>query len=567
MRSHRGLAASVPVGSWSQLDYDPRTAPAAAWGVSAVQLPSATIAFGGEHPLGLAHERFATLWQVGSAAQIHPITRSTPAPSARRSHAAAPLGDDGMLLIGGRGEPDGAPLGEAWMLQRTGGSSSSSSGSGSNISGARRSSNGGGNSTAMLPRRATWTRNGLEHAAAALLARVGHSITPLPPPPGGPLYLREPSDAAYLLFGGRSSPRVAAVARALPDRASSVAWSSATLTEYEAAANADAAEPGASPVSLNDLLLLTRGRAMQWQLTRLMAADQVGCTSASTFASAAAAAASPHFLDVRARRARAVASGGSHQRASALQPLELSDAEVEVLRAARAPRSRAPCARHGHSAHFYAGGVGSLPASWCAASRHGGHASGSSSGLSSGSGSGSGGGEVGGEVGEGAGGCLLVHGGADAASSPSGRFVGVARGPAVGVATRRVRRRGRSSRGAHSSPRPPARCPHHGPSTRRSWCARRSLSAAARRRGSRAAPAPRHVRSQGLAWSVALGLAARGCGRFTCPRCGGRSCMRPGASRTRGLGAAPPPCSRRSAGRRRLRRQWRARRQLASRRE
>ena len=206
------------------------------------------------------------------------------------------------------------------MLQLTGGSSSSSSASSSsNISGARRSSNGGGNSTAMLPRRATWTRNGLEHAAAALLARVGHSITPLPPPPGGPLYLREPSDAAYLLFGGRSSPRVAAVARALPDRASSVAWSSATLTEYEAAANADAAEPGASPVSLNDLLLLTRGRAMQWQLTRLMAADQVGCTSAST-PRPPPPPPPPHFLDVRARRARAVASGGCIS-AHPLQPL------------------------------------------------------------------------------------------------------------------------------------------------------------------------------------------------------------------------------------------------------
>ena len=365
--------------------------------------------------------------------------------------------------------------------------------------------------TAMLPRRATWTRNRLEHAAAALLARVGHSITPAAPPPGGPLYLREP-DARTPLGAVRAAR---GCCRARCRIASSVAWSSATLTEYEAAANADAAEP--APRLRPERLASPHTRPRHAMVvTRLMAAEQVCRTSASTFASAAAASPLP---DVRARRARAVASGGLHQRASALQPLEPSDAEVEV-RAWRGAALMCPVRRHGHS-RTLRGGVGSLPASWCAASRHGGHASGSSSGLSSGSGSGSGGGEVGGEVGEGAGGCLLVYGGADAASSPLDDLWVLRVDPRWALPRDEFEARPqltwRALVPASSGALPPPRAFHA------SVQARETLSSsAARRRGSRAAPAPRYVRSQGLVWSVALGLAARD-SRFTCPRCGGRS--------------------------------------------
>jgi hypothetical protein len=418
-----GGAKSMLAGRWTHAVLDPTIAPAAAWGVTATlsSADGSVLAFGGEHPLGIARARSSTLWTIDTAAgganirAVPRLARDHPAP--RRQHAAAALPDGGLLVVGGIGDPDGLPLGDAWMLELTdgvqGGGNSSALGGGSSGSSGSRSihSNFSRDSTSQhlraapaaspLPtRHAAWTRNRIAHAAAALLARSGHTLTPLPPPQGSQ-YLREAADAAFLLFGGRATPRVAALAHALPNRASSAAWRSATLAEYQDASLADAVEPDSSLVTLNDLLLLVRGRSGQWDLTRLKGSDTTACSSGLANALGPAAFAGPTSSPrpaawqagggqppprgVRRGPPRAPPQSGGLA-SSALQPQSLSDDEVEVLRAERAPRSHAPCARHGHSAHLYAGRVGTLPGSWCSPD--------------------------GGKVG-----CLLVFGGADAAST------------------------------------------------------------------------------------------------------------------------------------------------------
>ena len=325
--------------------------PTARWGHTLTPIAGAALIFGGE--LGLSHVKAASLWAVNlSSLESCPLLDVGVHPSPRRQHAAAALGDDGMIVVGGLGH-NGVPLNEMWTLQLLR----------SNISGSSCSAHGGG---ALPPSpRPVWSRS-----TSALLARIGHSITPLPSPLGPP-YLREgSSDAAYLIFGGRSTPRVAALARALGDGGSSADWLSDDVAEHVAANTDDAKEPDASPIALNDLLLLTRGPAEQWSLRRLMAANMIDCASSAAW--------------IGSRNGR-----GSVRMSSALLPLQLmSDAEIEGERPTeRAPRSHAPCGRLGHSAHMYRGPVDGLPRTSCGADGRAGSV-----------------------------GCLLVHAGADQAS-------------------------------------------------------------------------------------------------------------------------------------------------------
>ena len=329
---------TIARGVWIRVRTEARETPAALWGTSVVDHGSSTaLIFGGEATLGLAHHRSSGLWALNLSSPgtaLRPVAHVGAPPAARRQHAAASLPDGEMLVVGGQGER-GAPLGEALTW-----SPSSSS---------------------------SWAASGLEGTWAAALARAGHTLTPLPPP-SGDLYLRGRADASILLFGGLSTPRVAALARRSPNGHSA--------DEYATAAEADATEPDASLVALNDVLLLTRASRHSWGVTRLSIPDAAACS------------AHPIPLVTRAaagRWRRRAASGGATR---ALQPsaddesigqltawgeaemgllsaTQLSTEEAEALQAARAPRLPRPCGRSGHSAHLYTGRVAGLPASAC----------------------------------------------------------------------------------------------------------------------------------------------------------------------------------------------------------
>ena len=236
--------------------------------------------------------------------------------------AVAALSNDEMLAVGGQGE-NGQPLGDAWTF---------SAGS------------------------ATWHASGLEGEYAAALARAGHTLTPLPPAP----YLFGPHDGAYLLFGGLSTPRVARLARFTPH----------SPEAYADAAADDAAEPDASPVALNDLLLLTRGARKAWSLTRLSLPDACSCrahpTSVNNKRSVKRSQSASALLpaddlddyeddDVKPLSEREVEMQllGSQQKGS------LSEEEAAALQASAVPRAHRPCGRYGHSAHLYVGEIGS----------------------------------------------------------------------------------------------------------------------------------------------------------------------------------------------------------------
>ena len=96
----RTVSAAAPGGGWQHIAVDPKAAPAASWGVTAVVSNGSTLVFGGEHPLGLGHERFSTLWQIDANSRVRMLpVLSRERPAARRSHAAAALGDNGMLIV------------------------------------------------------------------------------------------------------------------------------------------------------------------------------------------------------------------------------------------------------------------------------------------------------------------------------------------------------------------------------------------------------------------------------------------------------------------------------------
>ena len=425
-------------GRWHRVEpEDARRWPVAVWGLSATLINGSALLFGGESPLS-SYQPSGLWWLAPSPSS--PSRRGAVAPSAvpsrgvvplpRRQHAAATLFADrggaaggspsaAALVVGGMDDA-GTPLGEAWSvdLERAG--------------------------TAEMM--ATWTLSGLEGTHAAVLARAAHSLTALPPPPG-PLYLRRTTDAAFLLFGGLSTPRVAALARSTADGNSSHA-------RFRAAAAADAREFDAAPAALNDLWLLSRlsggeqgdGAPPTWRLTRLAAPNEVGCTATAgggvtippsnvaPDGTAAAAAAVGGGLSLAqaprraTRRQRGVDGAGGRplvpplgldvlsqvvsarthdpvaEELSMLNARALTATEAAYVAAWRAPRSPTPCARAGHTAHLYRGQIGGMSASDC-----GGpvapEASASDSGASAGSASG------------GAYGCLLIFGGVDGTSS------------------------------------------------------------------------------------------------------------------------------------------------------
>ena len=319
-----GSKSSNNTGVWARHHTIPSQTPLNLWGASAVTFDAdSALIFGGESTLGIAHHRTNHLWALNlSTLSFRSVAVRGVAPASRRQHAVATLTDDEMLAVGGQGE-NGQPLGDAWSF---------SAGS------------------------ATWHASGLEGEYAAALARAGHTLTPLPPAP----YLFGPHDGAYLLFGGLSTPRVARLARFTPH----------SPEAYADAAADDAAEPDASPIALNDLLLLTRGARKAWSLTRLSLPDACSCRAhpisvnnkRSVKRSQSASALLPaddlddyEDDDVKPLSEREVEMQllGSQQKGS------LSEEEAAALQASAVPRAHRPCGRYGHSAHLYVGEIGS----------------------------------------------------------------------------------------------------------------------------------------------------------------------------------------------------------------
>ena len=111
------MGASV----WTAIATPAASTPPASWGFSAVTLAGGeSILFGGEsvNLPGLVHSKTAALWALdGRQPSFRPLADvPSRAPSPRRQHAAAPLADGAMLLVGGLGE-GGRPLGEAWTAE------------------------------------------------------------------------------------------------------------------------------------------------------------------------------------------------------------------------------------------------------------------------------------------------------------------------------------------------------------------------------------------------------------------------------------------------------------------
>ena len=354
-----GLPLGLPTksiadqGRWHSL---PATSgPSPLFGHSLTALtPSLAALFGGEHPLP------GRAWSSGRSSRLvffdpnspsaMSIASSAAVPPPRRQHAAAAVSSSELLITGGLGA-DGHPIGDALVA-----TTSASLGS------------------------ATWAPSGTEDHFEALLARAAHSLSALPAPPG-PLFLRGPSDAAFLIFGGLASARVGALARAS-------ARGNTSRAEYAAAAAADAREPDASLVALNDVLLLSRGAHGKWRLVRLAMPTDSACDAVGQ-PHYAPAALVPYTSHGRGAAPRGVLP--SRRRLGALQPqawprewpraaeaAEAWEQEEEAWASAvrdeigndgigRDGRAAAivspPCARSGHSAHVYAGdmhGLGSL---------------------------------------------------------------------------------------------------------------------------------------------------------------------------------------------------------------
>ena len=264
--------------------------------------PSRLLLFGGEHPLPGAFTRSSRSSRLylldGVGRGDEPVgfsaIESLAVPPPRRQHAAAAVSPDELLVVGGLGA-NGFPVGDAMVA-----------------------------SLDASSRAAKWMPSGAEDHFAPMLARAGHSLTALPPL-SGPLLLRGPSDAAFLVFGGLQSNRVATLARAS-------ALGNASHAEYVAAAAADAAEPEASLIALDDLVLFSRGANGRWRLTRLSFPTDAPCAAAelplgvpplSARARAvpgAALAPSRRRLTSSARAARAVANGSPLQPEQPLEP-------------------------------------------------------------------------------------------------------------------------------------------------------------------------------------------------------------------------------------------------------
>ena len=212
--------------------------------------PSRLLLFGGEHPLPGAFtrnsrsSRLYLLDGVGRGDEPVDISaiESLAVPPPRRQHAAAAVSPDELLVVGGLGA-NGFPVGDAMVA-----------------------------SLDASSRAAKWMPSGAEDHFAPMLARAGHSLTALPPL-SGPLLLRSPSDAAFLVFGGLQSNRVATLAR-------TSALGNASHAEYVAAAAADAHEPEASLIALDDLILFSRGANGRWRLTRLSFPTDAPCAAA-----------------------------------------------------------------------------------------------------------------------------------------------------------------------------------------------------------------------------------------------------------------------------------------------
>ena len=212
--------------------------------------PSRLLLFGGEHPLPGAFtrnsrsSRLYLLDGVGRGDEPVDISaiESLAVPPPRRQHAAAAVSPDELLVVGGLGA-NGFPVGDAMVA-----------------------------SLDASSRAAKWMPSGAEDHFAPMLARAGHSLTALPPL-SGPLLLRSPSDAAFLVFGGLQSNRVATLAR-------TSTLGNASHAEYVAAAAADAHEPEASLIALDDLILFSRGANGRWRLTRLSFPTDAPCAAA-----------------------------------------------------------------------------------------------------------------------------------------------------------------------------------------------------------------------------------------------------------------------------------------------
>lgn len=324
--------AHEAAGVWTRIATAAVDSPPASWGHSVTPLEGHIgVAFGDLGGGGRANT--AALWALDFDARppsFRAIAVQGRSPSPRRQHSAAPLGhsSDQLVIVGGF---DGVPLGEAWTctvrdLLRI--------------------------ESAAPP---AWTRlDALEGRYAPLLARAAHTLTPLPPPVSATAarFLRGADDAAYLLFGGLTTGRIAALTRT----PGATSW---PRQAYADAANADAAENGGSPVALNDLVLLTRGAAKAWAVTRLSSPDDIGCYATT-----------PPLTRTTSRRRRFQWSlqpdrgdgdeqqGWGRRRWDRDDPHPLSEEEASERIAAIAPRHSRPCGRHGHSAHLYSGVLG-----------------------------------------------------------------------------------------------------------------------------------------------------------------------------------------------------------------
>ena len=304
---------------------------AALWGHTVTRVSGAGRAyvFGGEHslPAGVGGRRSSSLFGLeldgGTSTRLSPVDAiGGQHPAGRRQHAASAVSHDGLVVTGGLGF-HGRPLGDAWV--------------------GRLSSRA----------RVSWSPSGLESHWAALLARTGHSITALPAPPG-PLYLRAATDAAFLIFGGLASARVAAIARAS-------AYGNTTSAAFAQADEADAREPDASLVPLNDVLLLTLGAHGKWRLVRLADASEVAsCHSASppldveARSGASALQLQPRRTATRQQRQRSLLPD-TLAWATIIREADPQAASGQTTIGERAGSGVAPCPRAGHSAHLYSG--------------------------------------------------------------------------------------------------------------------------------------------------------------------------------------------------------------------
>ena len=322
-------ALVLPPGAWHHAHMDPHHTPMALWGASAIAQHNETaLFFGGEAPLGLARHRSDGLWAINLTSptlDMRPVAHVGRGPAARRQHTAAPLPDGEMLVVGGAGE-SGTPLSEAWTW---------ASGS------------------------STWVPSGLE--PSALLARAGHTMTALPAP-AGPVYLRGANDAAFVIFGGLTTSRVAALMRRAPSSETSPA-------EYVAAAAADAAEPDAGSVALNDLVLLSRGARRTWRYTPLSIPDEISCSANGPLPRPTTWRRTADTPGGALQPDPVGGFGGASPWAVAeiglLDPTTLSEAEAAAMQAASAARAHRPCGRSGHSAHLYTGRIAGVPPTAC----------------------------------------------------------------------------------------------------------------------------------------------------------------------------------------------------------